>query len=139
MIHLLSLQKIQAILHENSTIAVVGLSPKPIRPSNQVASYMIAAGYRIIPVNPGHDEILGQTCYPDLLSVPERIDIVNIFRRSDQVLPIVQDAIARKAKVIWMQEGVINEEAAKLAEGSGMTVIMDRCIMVDHQQYAKHF
>ena len=95
---------------------------------------MQEAGYRIIPVNPGHSEILGQQCYPDLLSVPGDIDIVNIFRRSDKVLPVVKDAIAKKAKVIWMQEGIVNEEAARLADKHGLTVIMDRCIMVDHQQ-----
>ncbi len=134
MIQLSSLKHIRAVLEQYSTIAVVGMSPKPDRPSHQVAMYMRMAGYRVIPVNPGHDEILGYTCYPDLMAVPDRIDIVNIFRRSDQVLPIVQDAVARKAKVIWMQEGIVNEEAAELAAGNGMTVIMDRCIMVDHQQ-----
>jgi len=135
MIELLPQQQIQDILHNNTAIAVVGLSPKPERPSNQVAQYMLTAGYRIIPVNPGHREILGQPCYPDLLSVPEDVDIVNIFRRSEQVQPVVQDAITKKAKVIWMQAGIINEEAAKLAKDQGLLVIMDRCIKVDHQQY----
>jgi predicted CoA-binding protein len=135
MIQLPPLQQIQAIFQDNTIIAVVGLSPRPERPSHQVARYMLSAGYRIIPVNPGHSEILGQVCYPDLCSVPEHIDIVNIFRRSDQVLPVVQDAITQKSKVIWMQEGIVNEAAARLAEGHGLTVIMDRCIKVDHQQY----
>jgi predicted CoA-binding protein len=99
---------------------------------------MLRSGYTIIPVNPGHSEILGQPCYPDLLSVPHKVDIVNIFRRSDQVLPVVQDAIAKKAKVIWMQEGVVNEEAAQLAENEGIQVVMDRCIKVDHHQFAQH-
>lgn len=135
MIQLPPIQKIQAILHNNSTIAVVGLSPKPVRPSHQVAQYMLQAGYRIIPVNPGQREILGQICYPDLLSVPLEIDIVNIFRRSDQVLPVVRDAVVMKAKVIWMQEGIINEDAAKLAEVHNMIVVMDRCIKTDHQQF----
>ena len=103
MIQLLLQQQIQDILKNNVVIAVVGLSPKPERPSNQVAQYMLTAGYRIIPINPGHRQILGQSCYPDLLSVPEHVDIVNIFRRSEQVLPVVQDAITIKAKVIWMQ------------------------------------
>jgi predicted CoA-binding protein len=135
MIQLPPIGEIQAVLRKYRVIAVVGLSPKPVRPSHRVAQYMRMAGYRIIPVNPGHAEILGLQCYPDLLSVPEGIDIVNIFRRSDQVLPVVQDAISVKAKVIWMQEGVINEQAAKLAEEHGLVVIMDRCIMVDHRQY----
>lgn len=135
MMQLPPLQQIQAILCNNTTIAVIGLSPKPARPSHQVTKYMLSAGYKIIPVNPGHDEILGQVCYPDVLSVPQNIDIVNVFRRSDQVLPVVQDAITKKAKVIWMQEGIVNEEAARLAEQHGISVIMDRCIKVDHQQY----
>ena len=122
-------------MKDNTTIAVVGLSPKPERPSNQVARYMLETGYQIIPVNPGHHQILNQTCYPDLLSVPGNIDIVNIFRRSDQVMPIVQDAITKEAKVIWMQEGIVNEEAAKLARDQGLFVIMDRCIKIDHKQF----
>ena len=134
MIQLPSLQQIRTILQNNSIIAVVGLSPKLERPSNQVARYMLSEGYRIIPVNPGQNQILGEKCYPDLGSVPERIDIVNIFRRSEHVLPVVEDAIAKKAKVIWMQEGIVNEPAARLAEGHGLTVIMDRCIKIDHQQ-----
>ena len=135
MIQLPPLQQIQEILKDNTTIAVVGLSPKPERPSNQVARYMLETGYQIIPVNPGHHQILNQTCYPDLLSVPGNIDIVNIFRRSDQVMPIVQDAITKEAKVIWMQEGIVNEEAAKLARDQGLFVIMDRCIKIDHKQF----
>lgn len=135
MFQLPPIQQIKAILQNSTTIAVVGLSPKPVRPSYQVAQYMLQAGYTIIPVNPGHSEILDQPCYPDLLSVPHEIDIVNIFRRSDTVLPVVRDAIAVKAKAIWMQEDVINEDAAKLAEAEGIPVIMDRCIKIDHQQY----
>ena len=135
MIQLPPLQQIRDILKNNTVIAVVGLSHKPDRPSHQVAQYMLTIGYKIIPINPGHNQILGQPCYPDLLSVPEKIDIVNIFRRSEQVLPVVQDAITKKAKVIWMQEGIINVEAAKLAEEHNLSVIMDRCIKVDHQQY----
>ena len=135
MIQLHPLQQIQEILKDNTTIAVVGLSPKMERPSNRATRYMLEAGYQIIPVNPGHHQILNQPCYPDLLSVPGNIDIVNIFRRSEQILPIVQDAITKKAKVIWMQEGIVNEEAAKLAKDQGLFVIMDRCIKIDHQQY----
>ena len=137
MFQLPPIEQIKDILRNSVTIAVVGLSPKPARPSHQVAQYMLQAGYTIIPVNPGHTEILGQPCYPDLLSVPQAIDIVDIFRRSEQVLPVVQGAIAKKAKTIWMQEGVINEEAAQLAESEGITVLMDRCIKIDHQQYVQ--
>ena len=128
-------KKIREILQECRRIAVVGLSPKPARPSNQVAAYMLRAGYDIIPVNPGHAEILGLPCYPDLQSVPGTIDMVNIFRRSEEVLPVVMAAIDKKVRVIWMQQGIVNEEAAALAEKQGITVIMDRCLKVDHQQY----
>jgi predicted CoA-binding protein len=127
------LQKIQSILRNNSVIAVVGLSPRESRPSHQVAHYMQHAGYRIIPVNPGHDEILGEPCYPDLRAVPHQVDIVNIFRRSDQVEPVVHDAIAIHARIIWMQQGIVNPEAAQIAEENGLDVIMDRCIKIDHQ------
>ena len=120
------------ILKNTTTIAVVGLSPKPSRPSNQVAQYLKDAGYTIIPVNPGQDTLLGLPCYPSLQAIPEPVDMVDIFRRSEFVLPIVAEAIAIKAKVVWMQSGIINEAAARLAEEAGLTVIMDRCTMVDH-------
>jgi len=123
---------IRNILKNTSTIAVVGLSPKPNRPSNQVAQYLKDAGYTIIPVNPGQDTLLGLPCYPSLQAIPEPVDMVDIFRRSEFVLPIVEEAIAIKAKVVWMQSGIINEAAARLAEEAGLTVIMDRCTMVDH-------
>ena len=123
---------IRNILKNTTTIAVVGLSPKPNRPSNQVAQYLKDAGYTIIPVNPGQDTLLGLPCYPSLQAIPEPVDMVDIFRRSEFVLPIVAEAIAIKAKVIWMQSGIINEAAARLAEEAGLMVIMDRCTMVDH-------
>jgi predicted CoA-binding protein len=94
---------------------------------------MLRAGYEIIPVNPGHTEVLGRSCYPDLQSVPGPIDMVNIFRRSEEVLPVVRAAIEKKVRVIWMQQGIVNEEAADLAEKQGITVIMDRCLQIDHQ------
>lgn len=134
---LVPVEKIRSILKENRTIAVVGLSLKTSRPSNRVARYMQQAGYKIIPVNPGQDEILGQKCYPDLKSIPHAVQIVNIFRRADQVEPVVQEAIAIGAKIIWMQLGIINERAAMLAEQNGLTVIMDRCISVDHQSFLR--
>lgn len=134
MFQLSPLLKIRSILQKSTSVAVVGLSPKPERPSNEVARYLIGQGYTVIPVNPGHQEILGRTCFPDLLSIPGQVDIVDIFRKSEHVLPIVRDAIEKKAGAIWMQEGVVNEEAAELAEKHGITVIMNRCIKIDHQQ-----
>jgi predicted CoA-binding protein len=123
---------IRRVLRDSKTIAVVGLSPKPHRPSHQVARYLMEAGYTIIPVNPGQDVILGQTCYPNLRDIPTPVDMVDIFRRPEEVLPIVEDAIAIDAKFIWMQEGIVNEDAAAKAEAAGLTVIMDRCTKIDH-------
>ena len=102
----------EEILNSGRTIAVVGLSSKPDRPSYKVASYLKEQGYRIIPVNPTEKEILGELCYPDLASIPESVDVVDIFRRSEEVLPTVEEAIKIGAKAVWMQEGVMNEEAA---------------------------
>ncbi|MFP7754022.1 CoA-binding protein [Thermodesulfobacteriota bacterium B35] len=126
---------IREIFARADTIAVVGLSPKPERPSNQVARYLQEAGFRIIPVNPGQDEILGCPCYPDLRAIPGSVDVVDIFRRADRVEPVVRDAMAIGARVVWMQEGIVNEPAARLAEEAGLIVIMDRCMKVDHQQF----
>jgi len=123
---------IRVVLRDSKTIAVVGLSPKPHRPSHQVASYLMNAGYTIIPVNPGQDRILGHTCYPNLRAIPGSVDMVDIFRRPEAVLPIVEDAIAIGARCIWMQEGIINNDAAAKAEAAGLTVIMDRCTKIDH-------
>ena len=125
---------VNGILRSSSSIAVVGFSPKSDRPSHRVGKYLIDTGYIVYPVNPGVDEILGRVSYPDLFSIPGKIDIVDIFRRSEDVLPIVEAAIEIGAKVIWMQQGIVNKEAAVLAEKAGLTVIMDRCIMVDHKQ-----
>lgn len=137
MMQLAPVKTLQRIFAESRTIAVVGLSPKTNRPSNQVALYLQQAGFRIIPVNPGQTEILGEPCYPDLQSIPEPVDVVDIFRRSEQVEPVVRDAIAINAKVIWMQQGIVNVEAATIAEQAGLTVIMDRCLKVDHMQFAR--
>ena len=123
---------IRKVLRDSKTIAVVGLSPKPHRPSHQVASYLMAVGYTIIPVNPGQDAILGQTCYPNLRAIPTPVDMVDIFRKPETILPIVEDAIAIDARFIWMQEGIVNEEAAAKAEAAGLLVIMDRCTKIDH-------
>lgn len=116
---------IEEQLAGSRTVAVVGLSPNPSRPSHGVAEYLQHQGYRIIPVNPTVDEVLGEKCYPDLKSIPVPIDMVDIFRRPDQVPAIVEDAIAIKARYIWMQDGVVNEEAAERARAAGLSVVMD--------------
>jgi predicted CoA-binding protein len=130
------MKQISEILRVCRTIAVVGLSAKRYRPSYGVAEYMQRAGYRIIPVNPHETEVLGEKCYPDLESVPGPIDIVDIFRRSEFVPEIVEAAIRKGAKAVWMQEGVIDEEAARRAREAGLEVVMDRCILKDHRRLA---
>jgi hypothetical protein len=127
------MRRVAEILQQSRTIAVVGLSAKRFRPSYGVAEYMQRSGYRIIPVNPEESEVLGEKSYPDLDSVPEAIDIVDIFRRSEFVPEIVEAAIRKGAKAVWMQEGVIHEEAARRAE-AGLVVVMDRCILKDHRR-----
>jgi predicted CoA-binding protein len=128
------MRQISEILRVGRTIAVVGLSAKRYRPSYGVAEYLQRAGYRVIPVNPHETEILGERCYPDVESVPEPIDIVDIFRRSEFVPEIVEAAIRKGAKVVWMQEGVVHEEAARRAQEAGLEVVMDRCILKDHRR-----
>ena len=127
-----NLSEINEIIASAKTIAVVGLSPKENRPSNMVARYLLEAGFTVIPVNPAQTEILGQTCYPNLAAIPEPIDIVNLFRRSEDVPPFVDDAITIGAKAVWMQQGIVNEEAAAKARAAGLKVVMDRCLKVDH-------
>ncbi|MCM0081988.1 CoA-binding protein [Geomonas sp. Red32] len=119
------------------TIAVVGLSPDPGKASHEVAAYLKRAGYRIIPVNPAATEIFGEKCYPTLADVPETVEIVDIFRRSEFVPEIVEQAIAKGAKVVWMQEGIVNQEAAERAEAAGLTVVMDRCLLKEHVKQAR--
>ncbi len=126
------LPAIHTLLTAAKTIAMVGLSPKESRPSNMVARYLIEAGYTVIPVNPGQEEILGLPCYPNLAAIPTPVDIVDIFRRSEDVPPIVAEAIAIGAKAIWMQEGVIHTDAARTAKAAGIVVVMDRCIKTVH-------
>jgi uncharacterized protein len=128
------MRRVAEILKQSRTIAVVGLSSKRFRPSYGVAEYMQRAGYRIVPVNPEEREVLGEKCYADLDSVPEAIDIVDIFRRSEFVPEIVEAAIRKGAKAVWMQEGVIHEEAARRAAEAGLEVVMDRCILKDHRR-----
>jgi uncharacterized protein len=124
---------IRELLRHSKTIAVVGLSSDSMRPSYGVSAYMQSQGYRIIPVNPQISECLGEKAYSSLLDVPEKIDIVNIFRRPEFVEEIVDQAIQLKARAIWMQEEVIHEEAAKKARAAGIFVVMDRCILKEHR------
>ena len=127
--------ELRAILTHARTIAVVGLSDKPERDSNEVARYLQSQGYRIVPVNPMLSEVLGEEAYASLSAIPAttRIDIVDIFRRSDQVPPVVDEAIARGAKVVWMQLGVEHPGAAAKARAAGATVVENQCIMVEHR------
>ena len=122
------------LLRKSRTIAVVGLSSKKFRPSYGVAEYMQEQGYRIIPVNPNESEVLGEKTYRSIEDVPEHIDIVDIFRRSEFVGPIVESAIRVGANAIWMQEGVVHEEAAQKARDAGLAVVMDRCILKEHMR-----
>jgi hypothetical protein len=125
---------IAELLSSARTIAVVGLSSRRARPSYSVSEYMQNAGYRIIPVNPQETEVLGETAYPDLDSVPVPVDIVDIFRRAEFVPEIVEAAIRIGARAVWMQEGVVHEEAAERARAAGLTVVMDRCILKEHRK-----
>jgi len=127
----------EKILNSSRTVAVVGLSSKPDRPSYKVASYLKKQGYNIIPVNSTEKEILGEPCYPDLASVPASIDVVEIFRRSEEVPPLVEEAIRIGAKAVWMQEGVINEEEAARAREAGLMLVMDKCMLKEHQKLKK--
>jgi predicted CoA-binding protein len=130
--------QIRTALETASTIAVVGCSPKPERPSHAIARYLMEQGYRVIPVNPGHRAILGETCYRSLGEVPEevRIDIVDVFRRSDQVGTVADEAIERGVGFFFMQQGVIDPDAARRLEAAGIPVAMDRCILVEHASRA---
>jgi uncharacterized protein len=124
---------ITELLKRSKTIAVVGLSSSPLRPSHGVAAYMQSQGYHIIPVNPNIEECLGEKAYPSLLAVPEKIDIVNIFRRSEFVEEVVDQAIQLKVPTVWMQEEVIHQGAAEKARRAGIYVLMDRCILKEHR------
>lgn len=123
---------IRRILENHKVIAMVGLSPKEDRPSNVVARYLMARGYSVIPVNPGQREILGQPCYPDLKSIPVKVDMVDVFRNSADVPPIADDAIAIGAKSLWLQLGVIHPAAAEKAAAAGLDVVMDRCPKIEY-------
>jgi uncharacterized protein len=126
------------ILDSCRVIAIVGLSSKVERASNRVGSYLKTRGYKIIPVNPAEKTVLEETCYPDLSSIPEKVDAVDIFRRSEDVIPIVEEALKIGAKAIWMQEGVYNEEAAQKARSAGIKVVMDKCMLKEHTRLFGH-
>ncbi len=127
-----TIAELRRILKTNHTIAVVGLSADWDRPSYFAAKYMQEHGFRIIPVNPKYEEILGEKCYPNLKAIPEPVDIVDVFRKPDDCVPIAQDAVAIGAKVLWLQLGVVNDEAARVAEAGGLEVVMDRCVKIEY-------
>ena len=133
--HYQSTETVKKILRTYRTVAVVGLSDKPERPSYTVASYLQSQGYKIVPVNPRISRVLGEDAYPDLVSIPFGIEIVDIFRRSEDVPPIVDAAIEKGVRAVWMQQGVISETAAEKAKAAGLEVVMDLCML---QEHAKH-
>ena len=128
-------EMIRELLHTAHTIAIVGLSDKKERASNFVGSYLKQEGYKIIPVNPLLKEVFGEKCYPDLKSIPFPVDVVDIFRRPDEIMNITRDAIAIKAKSIWMQLRLVNRDAADLAREAGLKVVMDKCMKMEHGRY----
>ena len=123
---------LRRILAQSRVIAVVGLSPNWYRPSFFAAKYMQEHGYRVIPVNPQYAEVLGEKCYKSLKDIPERVDMVDCFRRTEEILPLCEDAIAIGARVLWQQIGVVNREAARKAEAAGLDVVLDRCVKIEH-------
>ena len=127
-------EELRSILGDSRTVAVVGLSSKTWRPSHGVAAYLQAKGYRIIPVNPNETEVLGERAHPTLLDVPERIDAVDVFRRADATPAVAEQAVRVGAHVLWLQEGIVNEEAARIAEAGGLEVVMGVCIMREHER-----
>ena len=129
---LTDMNEIKSMLDGAQVVAIVGLSPKENRPSNMVGRYLQEVGFTIIPVNPGQTEILGERCYPTLADIPVRVDIVDVFRRPEDVLPIAEEAVAIGARTLWLQLGVVNGEAAEVARDAGLSVVMDRCLKVDH-------
>jgi predicted CoA-binding protein len=129
--------ELRSLLSSAKTIAVVGASPKPWRDSGAITIFLIQKGYTVYPVNPRYQDIHGMKCYPDLRAVPGPIDIVDIFRNPEEVLPTIDEAIEVKAKAVWMQLGVVNTAAASKAESAGLKVVMDRCIAVEHRSLIK--
>jgi len=130
-------QAIRDILVSAKTIAVVGASTKPWRDSNSIMQYLMDRGYTVYPVNPSYETVLGRRCFPDVASIPGRVDIVDVFRNPEGVPEVVEDALAAKAKILWLQFGVVHQEAAKKAEEHGLQVIMDHCIAIDHRRLVR--
>ncbi|MHC1724625.1 MAG: CoA-binding protein [Syntrophobacteraceae bacterium] len=129
--------EVTALLNDSKTVAVVGISHKEERDSNRVARYLQQHGYKMIPVNPKYKEVLGETCYPDLKSIPEHVDVVDIFRNIEAIPPIVDEAIEIKAGAVWMQLGLAHEEAAEKARAAGIRVVMDKCMKIEHSRVSK--
>jgi predicted CoA-binding protein len=127
-------EAIRAVLATPRTVAVVGCSPNPERDSHRIAKLLQDRGHRVIPVNPGQRMILGETCYARLRDIPEPVEMVDIFRRSEEVAPIVDEAIEVGASIVWMQLGVIDEQAASVAQAAGLTVVMDRCPAIEYRR-----
>ncbi len=125
---------LRQLLNGAKTIAVVGASPKPYRDSGAIAEFLVRQGYRVYPVNPNYDEILGMKCYPSVRSIPQPVDIVDVFRNPDDLDDVIEDAIVSNAKIVWMQLNVVNDSAARKAEAAGLRVVMDRCIAVEHRR-----
>ena len=132
MTHMSDIRTLRHVLQKHRTLAVVGLSADWFRPSYFAAKYMQEHGYRIIPVNPKYPEILGETCYPSLKDIPHPVDIVDVFRKPADTPGIAQEAVNIGAKVLWLQLGVVNDESQRIAEKAGLTVIMDRCVKIEH-------
>lgn len=128
---------LESILRQARKVAVVGASPNPWRDSGRIAQFLVQKGYDVIPVNPNYEEVLGMKCFPTLKSIGSAVDIVDIFRRSEEVLPIVDEAIAVGATTVWMQLGVVNVEATSRAERAGLKVIVDRCIAIEYRRLVK--
>ncbi|MBR0567846.1 CoA-binding protein [Azoarcus sp. L1K30] len=126
--------ELKQLLMSTRTIAIVGISARPERPSNEVARYLLDHGYTIIPVNPACDEVLGLKCYPSLLDVPVKVDVVDVFRRPEEVAHVVDDAIAAGARAVWLQLDVIAPEAIRRAEAAGLTTVMNRCTKIEHRR-----
>ena len=127
--------EIAGVLKGMRTVAVVGASPKPERPSHGIMAYLMAQGYRVIPVNPGQAEVLGEKCYPSLAEVPGPVDVVNIFLNPAHIPPVVDQAIAKGVKAVWMQSGIVHNEAAAKARKAGLVVVMSKCIQVEHRAW----
>ena len=130
--------ELRALLDERPVIALIGASSRSERPSNEVMAALLEQGYEILPVNPNEPKVLGQRCYPSLLELPKRVDLVDVFRRAGETPPIARDAVAIGARALWLQLGVVNEDAWRTAREGGLMVVMDRCLIVEHRRLIGH-